>query len=199
MNETENMEKAYNSPHGTGTKIASNPRDCKYWDSCSSNLCPLDPDIQNKVWCPEEQEYNEICRNPEFQNLQFIVTQRKIARALRNNLQDREDYFNYEMLNRNIIVKRGIKGIPEPPETIKDSMKWYREHELKWIQNHPEISEDKVRTLKERGKFLSEFKRKTLPDNTFSEIVSSKGVINRLNNQSLQNTKENDTFSKEVL
>ncbi len=177
MSEVENGGMEYISPHGNGSKIASNPRDCPLWNSCSANLCPLDPEIKNNVWSPEEKEYNEICRNKEFQNLRFIITQKKIARAVRKDTEDREDYFTFDMLNRNIMVKKGIRGITEPPDTTKNPVRWYREHERKWIEEHPEISEEKMRNLKERGKTLAKLKQKVAPDNTFSEIVSPRGII----------------------
>ncbi|MGC9124111.1 MAG: hypothetical protein ACP5IB_08640 [Thermoplasmata archaeon] len=76
----------------------------------------MDPDIRSRVWCPDD---DEICRNPEFKTMQFIITQRKITRVVRKDTGDKEDYFTFDMLNRNIIVKKGIRGISEPPDTVK--------------------------------------------------------------------------------
>ena len=81
--------------------------------------------------CPEENELGNICRNREFAGLQFIKTQKKIAKAIRKKDRDRDEYFSYQMLNRSLTVKSGIHGMPEPPKTVKDSAKWYAAKEKK--------------------------------------------------------------------
>ncbi len=184
MNRTNRMEF---DPHGNST---SNPEDCPLWNNCSSNLCPLDPDIRSRVWLPED----EVCRNKEFQTLQFVITQRKIKRVVRKNTGDREDYFTYDMLNRNIVVKKGITGIPDPPDTIRDPARWYREHERKWIEEHPEIPEEKMKEFRMRGKNLAKSKQKMLPDNAFSEIDNQKGIMNYSEPLASKNGKDGDIF-----
>jgi len=157
METTENIRKGYVDPNGTGTEkfVSRTPQDCKYFHTCSASLCPLDPDVSMKIWLPEENDTYEICRNPEFTGLQFVITQKKIRRALRNRKQERDDYFTYEMLSRNIIVRPGIQGTPsDPPENIKDSMAWYARKEKAWISKHPEIklSRDDIEKLTSRFK-----------------------------------------------
>ncbi|MEM3907560.1 MAG: hypothetical protein QXZ17_11990 [Nitrososphaerota archaeon] len=56
-------------------EIRKEPKDCKFYNSCSASLCPLDPGVNGKVWLPGETD--EICRNKEFAGLQFIKTQKK--------------------------------------------------------------------------------------------------------------------------
>ena len=142
METTDDVRKGYVDPHGAGpeTSISRSPKDCKFFHTCSASLCPLDPDVSTKIWLPEENDTYEICRNPEFTGLQFVITQKKIRRALRNRTEERDDYFTYEMLNRNFIVRPGIRGVPsDPPENVKDSMVCYARKEKAWISKHPEI------------------------------------------------------------
>jgi len=157
MGTSEIANNGYVDPHGTGpeTSISRSPKDCKFFHTCSASLCPLDPGVSTKIWLPEENDTEEICRNPEFAGLQFIITQKKIRRALRNRTEERDDYFTYEMLNRNLIVRPGIRGAPsDPPENVKDSMAWYARKEKAWISKHPEIklSRDDIEKLKSRFK-----------------------------------------------
>ena len=167
----------------TGEYETRSPRDCKFFDSCSANLCPLDLRLKEMLWCPEENELEDICRSPEFKGLQFIRTLKKIAKAIREKIQDRDDYFSYEMLNRNMTVRSGIRGIPEPPDSIKDSEKWYEVREKRWIATHPEISKARCDELKLRGKSLADSRKliqKMPSDNTFPEITNPNDTIAHL-------------------
>ncbi len=174
--------KEYDSPHGNGandrvTKIDSLEK-CKLFFNCSASLCPLDPEITNKIWLSEETETGEICRNPDFSNKQFIITQKKIKKALKKSNRERDDYFTYEMLDRDIVIKSGIEGIPlDPPDTVKNSEKWYKTKEKKWLSNHPikkQISEAEVQRRANRMKMVQ--KTHSLID--FWKEPDSKGVIN---------------------
>jgi len=154
---TDSTDKEYVSPEGTGPEkfVTRTPKDCKFFHTCSASLCPLDLEISKRIWIPSENDTDEICRNTEFSNLQFIKTQKKIRRTLRNRKQERDDYFTYEMLNRNFIVRPGIQGAPsDPPENVKDSTAWYARKEKAWISKHPEIklSMDDIEKLKSRFK-----------------------------------------------
>jgi len=157
METAEDIRKGYVRPPSTGTETftSRSPKDCKYFHTCSASLCPLDPEVSTKVWLPEESDTEEICRNPEFAGLQFVITQKKIRKALRNRTEERDDYFTYEMLNRNFIVRPGIRGVPsDPPENVKDSMAWYAEKEKVWLRRHPErkLSRDDIEKLTLRFK-----------------------------------------------
>jgi hypothetical protein len=112
MGTTEIANRKYVSPPSTGSEkfVSKTPQDCKYFHTCSANLCPLDSEVSKRIWLLEESDNEEICRNTDFAGLQFVITQKKIRRALRNRTDEREDYFPYEMLNRNFIVRPGIRG-----------------------------------------------------------------------------------------
>ena len=140
----------------TGEYETRSPKDCKYFGSCSANSCPLDLRLKEMLWCPEENELEDICRSPEFKGLQFIRTLKKVGRVVRKKAQDRDDYFSFGMLNRNMTVRSGVWGIPEPPDSIKDSEKWHKAREGKWIVTHPEISKARYDELKLRGKSLTD-------------------------------------------
>ena len=153
MTTTEIASRKYVSPHGTSTEtsISKTPQDCKYFHNCSANLCPLDLEISKRIWIPSENDTYEICRNTEFSNLQFIKTQKKIRRTLRNREKERDDFFTFEMLNRDITIKSGIKGIPlDPPDTVKDAFTWYRKKEKIWIARHPEKKELSAKEIQRR-------------------------------------------------
>ena len=153
MTTTEIDNKEYAETHGSSpeTSISKAPQDCKYFHNCSANLCPLDLEISKRIWIPSENDTYEICRNPEFAGLQFIKTQRKIVKALRKRPGGRDDYFTFEMLNRDITVKSGIKGIPlDSPDTVKDAFTWYRKKEELWIAHHPEKRELSLKEIQRR-------------------------------------------------
>jgi len=157
MTTTEIANKGYVDPHSTGPEksVTRTPKDCKFFHTCSASLCPLDPEVSKRIWLPEESDTAEICRNTEFSGLRFIITQKKIRKALRNRTEERNDYFSYEMLNRNFIVRPGIRGVPlDPPENVKDSMAWYAKKEKEWLRKHPEIklSRDDIEKLTSRFK-----------------------------------------------
>jgi hypothetical protein len=157
----------------------SGPESCKFFDSCSANLCPLDPRLKETLWCPEENDSDGICKNREFAGLQFVRTQKRIARATRNKGHKRDDYFSYEMLNRNIVVRSGIEGIPEPPDSIKNPEKWYSDKQRKWTLGHPQKKQLSNEEIEKRRSRMKEI-RKAHSTIQNSEIIDSKGVIARL-------------------
>ena len=153
MGITEIANKGYVDPHNSvpETSISRTPKDCKFFHTCSASLCPLDPDFSKRIWLPEENDTEEICRNPEFAGLQFIKTQRKIVKALRKRPGERDDYFTFEMLNRDITVKSGIRGAPsDPPDSVKDALSWYRKKEKLWLARHPERKELSAKEVQRR-------------------------------------------------
>ena len=157
------------------------PEDCNLFDRCSANLCPLDPHMKNKVWCPEESDHEETCHNPEFAGLQFIRTQKKIGRAIKKKDHERDDHFSYEMLNRNIVVKSGIQGVPcDLPDSVKDTEKWYSDKERKWILGHREKKQLSFEEIEKRRSRMKSI-RKVPSSIQFPEMASSKGVVARLN------------------
>jgi len=154
---TNDPNKGCVDPHGAGPETSTTraPKDCPFFHSCSASLCPLDPEVLTRIWLPEEGNSGEVCKNPEFAGLQFIITQKKIRRALRNRTGARDDYFTFKMLNRNIIVRPGIRGTSSnPPENVKDSIAWYSRKEEAWFAKHPErkLSKDDIEKLTSRFK-----------------------------------------------
>jgi len=162
METAEISNEGYVNPHGSGSETSApkNPQDCKFFHSCSAGLCPLDPEVSKRIWLPEESDTEEVCRNPEFAGLQFIKTQRKIVKVLRKRPGERDDYFTYSMLNRDITVKSGIRGAPsDPPDSIKDAISWYEKKEKLWLARHHErkkLSMEEVQRRKANMKTLRE-------------------------------------------
>jgi len=162
METTEDIRKGYVDPHGSGpeTFVTRTPKDCKCFHTCSASMCPLDPDVSARIWLPEENDTEEICKNTEFAGLQFIITQKKIRKALRKRTAERDDYFTYDMLNRDITVKSGIRGAPsDPPDNVKDSTAWYERREKLWLANHPErkkLSMEEIQRRKVNMKTMRE-------------------------------------------
>jgi len=153
METTDDVRKGYVDPHGAGpeTSISRSPKDCRFFHTCSASLCPLDPGILTRIWLPEENDTYEICRNPEFAGLQFVITQKKIKKALRKRTAERDDYFTYDMLNRDITVKSGIRGAPsDPPDSTKNAMNWYEKKERMWLIEHPQKKRLSIKEVQRR-------------------------------------------------
>ncbi|MEM3844848.1 MAG: hypothetical protein QXU98_04010 [Candidatus Parvarchaeota archaeon] len=163
------------------------PEDCRFYNSCSASLCPLDSGMKEMIWCPEENQPGDICRNPEFRNMRFIRTQKKIAKAVKKRSENRNDFFTFAMLDRDIIIRRGIKGLnPDVSETVKDPLREYKIREERWLKKHPEISEQKIESMRERGRKSLGFIQKPLSrpsifesdypgyDNTHLDVDTSK-------------------------
>ena len=90
--------------------------------ACSAQICPIFGNTGE--WFPDE----EICSHPSYKNGLCFRNQRKIARAS----NDSESYFTATMLNRDIIIKGGIRGL-DPDHELKD-----REREERaWLEVHP--------------------------------------------------------------
>ena len=94
---------------------------CKYFDSCSAPICPLDPDsMKHAIWYPDE----EICRNEEFKDLLWIENMRKIKEAIKI-LKNANFYFTVEMLDRKLVIDSKVKGIdPDSKNTDKQEADW---------------------------------------------------------------------------
>jgi len=152
---TNDPNKVYVSPHGSGSEkfTPKKPENCKFFNSypgCSANLCPLDPMVKTLGWYSDESDFDEICRNPEFENLQFIKTQKKIKKVRRKKKGLEAEFFTYAMLDRDIIVRPGIQGINPDFSDSKEEQ---------WIRNHPERkkpSEKEIEKRREKMKILRE-------------------------------------------
>ena len=83
---------------------------CTLYETCNTPLCPLDGSSLNGIWYPDE----EICRSRVDGNLPWMKAQRKLARVAAGG------YFTVEMLNRLVVIRKGIAGLdpnlPEEPQ-----------------------------------------------------------------------------------
>ncbi len=158
------------------------PESCKYFQTCSANLCPLDPMLKQKVWYADENLYDEICRNRDYMDRQFIITQKKISRV-RSKLEKQgksvDGLFTYSMLNRDFVVSKGIQGIdPDPPDFVerKEGIKLYYDRKEKlWLKHHPEITFETKQRQSEWGKNLGKTVQKRLKRNGLGKMVSITG------------------------
>ncbi|MEM3490175.1 MAG: hypothetical protein QXO75_11055 [Nitrososphaerota archaeon] len=106
-------------------------------------------------------------QNREFAGLQFIKTQKKIARAVTKRKEKIDDYFTYDMLNRDIVIKSGSRGIPEPPDTVKDSVMWYLNKERNCILKHPEKKQLSFEEIEKRCLRMKHSRRRLSYDSLF--------------------------------
>ncbi len=83
---------------------------CTLYETCNTSLCPLDGSSLNGIWYPDE----EICRSRVHGNIPWMKAQRKLSRVAAGG------YFTVEMLNRLVVIRKGITGldpnIPEEPQ-----------------------------------------------------------------------------------
>jgi len=83
---------------------------CTLYENCIAPLCPLDRSSLKGIWYPDEG----ICRSRTQGNLPWMKAQRKLSRVAAGG------YFTVEMLNRLVVIRKGITGldpnIPEEPQ-----------------------------------------------------------------------------------
>ena len=157
---------------------------CSLSENCECPLCPLET-YSNQVWYSGD----DICKNPEFEPIARSMKKLKGKAA--------QGYFTLEMLNRDFIVRKGTEGIdPDLPDTIKDPWKEYQKKEKTWLGKHPEISRERREAMRELGLKSIQSIQKLLSHPSISELVDSKGVIARLNPQSLLKPIENGGLEK---
>ena len=120
---------------------------CPLYDRCNAPLCPMDPSIGLRIWYSDE----DVCTRTMYKDNQAVITQKKIAK------KGAEGYFTYGMLNRDIIVKKGIQGVdPEMPtpaerrgQSLIDGI--YQEREEAWKKAHPELTKKQKAKMREEG------------------------------------------------
>ena len=95
----------------------TNPEQCKHFDSCSAPICPLD---DGAIWYPDE----DICKNRGFLQERWIKNQKKIKKVGSYYT----GYFTKAMLDRRLIVKKGMKGIDPDKDEPRQLKKWLSEH-----------------------------------------------------------------------
>jgi len=110
--------------------------ECPYFDSCNAPICPLDENKGKAIWYSDEA----ICKNRDFSDLEYIKTQKKIAKV--NKTHSVKGYFTLKMLDQKIIVRSGIQGINE--ETPIDSSIL----EENWLKRHKPISKEGLEKMR---------------------------------------------------
>ena len=122
----------------TRVEEAANGRpSCTLYETCNTPLCPLDGSSLNGIWYPDE----EICRSRVHGNLSWMKAQRKLARIAAGG------YFTVEMLNRLVVIRKGITGLdPDVPEEPQ-LRAWFQKRADK--QDAPkEVQAERTRHLK---------------------------------------------------
>jgi len=114
-------------------------QDCRYFDSCSAPICPLDG-CPGAVWYPDE----EICRAYKYhQGVLWVGNQRKIAKRAKGT----DTCYTWAMLNRDIVVRKGIEGANPDARDFDAEVK-------RWIASHPERTPDQKAAAQHRGQNL---------------------------------------------
>ena len=122
-----------------------NIENCKYFKFCNAPICPLNKNKEKAIWFSDEA----ICKNTEYSGLDFIITQKKIAKI--NKTHSVNGYFTLKMLNQKIIVRSGIQGINEDTPIESSFIP-----EENWSRKHKPISKEglekrRVNMKKARG------------------------------------------------
>jgi len=98
---------------------------CRYFESCSAPLCPLDKDgLMSGVWFPDE----EICivNEPPY----WVERQVKLSKRTK----DMGTQYTFNMVKWKCMIKKNINGIdPEDsmPKLRKSEKMWLKDHKLK--------------------------------------------------------------------
>jgi len=113
---------------------------CTLYENCIAPLCPLDRSSLNGIWYPDE----EICRSRTQGNFPWMKAQRKLSRVAAGG------YFTVEMLNRLVVIRKGIAGLdPNLPE----------EPQLRsWFQKRTEKQDGATEAKAERTRHLKKYR-----------------------------------------
>jgi hypothetical protein len=60
---------------------------CLFYENCNAPICPLDENKGKAIWYSHEA----ICKNSDYSGLEFIITQKKIAKV--NKTHNVKGYF----------------------------------------------------------------------------------------------------------
>lgn len=116
-------------------KLATSNQECPRFKTCAAPLCPLNPEIDQHTWYPDE----EICRRNGFTGrYRWIRVQKKIQKRARC----RNRYFTKEMLESVFAVLSGTKGVN--PDTDD-----YRQAEERWLARRGDL-EPKIQRARKR-------------------------------------------------
>ncbi len=82
---------------------------CTLFEDCLAPLCPLDLSSLKGIWYPDE----DVCRSRTQGARPWIRAQRRLSKVAGSGA----GYFTLEMLNRLIVIRKGISGLdPDLPE-----------------------------------------------------------------------------------
>jgi hypothetical protein len=138
--------------------------DCKYFDGCSSPLCPKDAGAADRYWFPDE----DICRLAAVP--EWVKRQRKISRKAAQG-----GYFTLAMLKQDCRICKGMKGI-DPNGTDKERAA----EETAWFKTHPVITAEerernRILVTKNRGVPPGVEAVKTIPEQGLNAVSEKKG------------------------
>lgn len=94
---------------------------CKFYAGCEAPFCPLAAESYRGILYPGE----EICRSRSQGNLSWIQAQRRLIKA------NAGGYFTMAMLERDCILKTGIRGLDPDKEEKPQLQDWMRKHPRK--------------------------------------------------------------------
>jgi len=110
---------------------------CSLYEMCIAPLCPMDRSSLNGIWYPDE----EICHSRTQGNPPWLKAQRRLSRVAASG------YFTVEMMNRLVVIRKGITGLdPNVPEE-QQLRTWFQKRSDKQ-DAPPEAKADRSRHLK---------------------------------------------------
>ena len=75
---------------------------CRNYPTCKASLCPLDPNLRNVIWYPDE----DICNRRGLPKTDWLPRQRRIAKKATN----RDFFFRLADIKAITRIHRSIKG-----------------------------------------------------------------------------------------
>lgn len=88
--------------------------DCKYYENCEAQLCPLDELIDNNVWYPDE----DVCCSGKFKHLGWVKRQKSLRRHKGTSEQG---YFTKKMLEQLGRITTKTKGLNSDKKKTADA------------------------------------------------------------------------------
>ena len=98
-------------------------KNCKYFDTCSAPMCPMDAEVAKVAWFADEP----ACRLHDVP--EWVKRQRKIAKI---GMDETAGCFTLPMLERDCMTKKGITGInPDGTDSAREAA------EKTWLEKRP--------------------------------------------------------------
>ena len=96
----------------------SKRRECRYFETCSAPLCPLDPEsLDHGLWYPDEQ----ICKRDNMPG--WVKRQRKLKSRIKPG-----SYFTVPMLSHRCSLRGGTVGLDPDRERADQERDWFKKH-----------------------------------------------------------------------